>query len=89
MDGTSDFQQVRLGAAAAANAEDAALWRWFSELFEDQRIRWCRAEIGWRVTVDHRHVATELTFDAGIRAAKAKNRCVASAAQAQSKERSS
>lgn len=72
MENRSDFQQIRRGAAASANAEDASIWRWFSELLEERRIRWCLADMGWLVTVDHRHVATERSFDAAIRAAKSK-----------------
>ncbi|WP_342940560.1 hypothetical protein [Paraburkholderia phymatum] len=61
----------RVGAATA-NAEDAALWRWFSMLMQEARIRWCRGHAGYFVSVDHQHVATEADFDAAIRAAKKK-----------------
>ena len=54
---------IRQLAAASANAEDAALWRWFSALFEDRRIRWCQCHSGWLVSVDHRHVATADSFE--------------------------
>ncbi len=64
------MQQVRLHAAAAANAEDAALWRWFSALLEERRIRWRYAFDNWVVNVDRMRVATEPTFDDAIRAAK-------------------
>jgi hypothetical protein len=62
--------KVRYEAARRANADDASLWRWFCLLFEEGRIRWCRSSQGWLVSVDHRHVATDLDFDAAIRAAK-------------------
>ncbi|WP_250462488.1 hypothetical protein [Caballeronia sp. GAFFF2] len=60
----------RAMAAAGANAEDAELWRWFSLLMQDRRVRWCQADDRWFVSVDNRHVATELSFDAAIRRAK-------------------
>lgn len=67
----ADFSAVRRAAAAAsANQEDAAIWRWFSVLFEDRRIRWCLSGTQWLVSVDHKHVATAESFDAAIRAAK-------------------
>ena len=61
---------VRSEAAKLADKEDAMLWRWFSELYEDGRIRWCRSAQGWLVSVDHRHLATEADFDAAIRVAR-------------------
>jgi hypothetical protein len=62
--------RVRLDAANAANAEDADIWRWFSSLVEERRVRWCCADGSWLVSVDHRHVATEKSFDLAIRAAR-------------------
>ena len=64
------MQQTRLDAAAAANAQDAALWRWFSALLEERRIRWRYAFDSWVVSVDRARVASESTFDGAIRAAK-------------------
>jgi hypothetical protein len=61
---------TRRDAAVQANTEDAALWRWFSELIEDRRIRYCHANGVWLVTVDHRHVGTSSSFDGAIREAK-------------------
>jgi hypothetical protein len=61
---------VRSEAAKLADKEDATLWRWFSEMYEDGRIRWCRSAQGWLVSVDHRHLATEADFDAAIRIAR-------------------
>jgi hypothetical protein len=43
----SDQRQVmRIRASATANAQDAALWRWYSDLMEDQRVAihtWAKA----------------------------------------------
>ncbi|WP_413197211.1 hypothetical protein [Pararobbsia alpina] len=61
----------RLQGRAIANTEDATLWRWFSMLLQDSRIRWRLAHDTWLVSIDHRHVATEATFDDAMRAAKA------------------
>ncbi|WP_233808809.1 hypothetical protein [Paraburkholderia sp. HP33-1] len=65
-----NMKSQRRVASAAANAEDAALWRWFSELMEDRRIRWLHADDSWLVTVDHKHVATSRSFDDAIRTAQ-------------------
>lgn len=67
------LREARTLAAARANAEDAAIWRWFSALLEAGTIRWCRSDKGWIVSVNHRHVATEVSFDNAIRAAKARS----------------
>ncbi|HEX7685105.1 MAG TPA: hypothetical protein VF446_16475 [Trinickia sp.] len=53
-----------------ANAEDASIWRWFSALLEERRIRWRYTFDNWVVSVDRTCVATEATFDGAIRAAK-------------------
>jgi hypothetical protein len=63
-------QEIRRSAANAANAEDADIWRWFANLVEERRIRWCLANGSWLVSVDHRHVATDENFDEAIRGAK-------------------
>jgi len=53
-----------------ANAEDASLWRWFSCLLEERRIRW-RFHFGsWFVSVDRVQVAAERTFDRAVRQAR-------------------
>ncbi|WP_321804033.1 hypothetical protein [Burkholderia sp. BCC1993] len=65
-----DLQKVRAEAAHAANVEDAAIWRWFSPLLEEHRIRWCLAGENWIVSVDNRYVATHRSFDCAIRMAK-------------------
>jgi hypothetical protein len=64
------MQRVRVNAAAAVNAEDASVWRWFSELLEERRIRWRYMFDRWVVNVDRTRVATERTFYDAIRAAK-------------------
>ncbi|MDR5784665.1 hypothetical protein QCE63_35335 [Caballeronia sp. LZ065] len=66
---TLRMKHVRREARLRADQEDAVLWRWFSGLFEEGRLRWCRAAGGWLVSVDHRHVATHKDFDAAIRTA--------------------
>ncbi|MBJ9967110.1 hypothetical protein I7824_22395 [Burkholderia seminalis] len=64
------MQQIRIEAAAMANADDAAVWRWFSALLEERRIRWRFMFDNWIVSVDRTQVATESSFDRAIRAAK-------------------
>ena len=65
------MQRARLDAAARANEEDASVWRWFSSLLEERRIRWRYTFDSWVVSVDRVHVASEATFDGAMRAAKA------------------
>jgi hypothetical protein len=67
-------QQIRQSAAIAANAEDADIWRWFAGLVDERRIRWCLADGSWLVSVDHRHVATDKSFDQAIRVARRRSR---------------
>lgn len=62
---------LRVRAQFDANAADAAVWRWFSMLMRESRIRWCCAQGSWLVSVDNVHVATESDFDDAIRSAKA------------------
>jgi hypothetical protein len=66
----SDINAKRQSAASAANAEDAAVWRWISYLLDERRIRWCLSAKGWLISVDHKHVATDSDFDRAIRSAK-------------------
>jgi hypothetical protein len=61
---------IRNAAAKNADREDATLWRWFSDLYEDGRIRWCRSARGWLVSVDHKHLATDPDFDTAIRVSR-------------------
>ncbi|MGF7000996.1 hypothetical protein P3T25_009389 [Paraburkholderia sp. GAS32] len=67
MNAMTNFEMRRLTAAASANQEDAHLWRMFSQLYEERRIRWCNSADGWLVSIDHRRLATEATFDQAIR----------------------
>ncbi len=67
---TAPFAREREAGASSANADDAAVWRWFSMLMQERRIRWCEAHSVWLVSVDHRHVASRASFDDAIRAAK-------------------
>lgn len=69
-DGMNGFDHARRHAATDANAQDADLWRWFSLLVDERRIRWCQAGGQWLVSVDHRHVATEESFDRAVREAR-------------------
>lgn len=66
----NSMQRARVHAAAAVNAEDASIWRWFSGLLEERRIRWRYMFDNWVVNVDRTHVATERTFYDAIRVAK-------------------
>ncbi|MBC8642277.1 hypothetical protein IAG25_36360 [Caballeronia sp. EK] len=66
----NELDQARRRAATQANAQDGDLWRWFSLLMDERRIRWCQADGCWLVSVDHRHVATESSFDRAIREAR-------------------
>ena len=65
------MRRTRVEAAATANAEDASIWRWLGALLEERRIRWRYTFNTWVVNVDCAHVATAVTFDDAIRAAKA------------------
>jgi len=77
------FEMRRLAAAASANQEDACLWRTFSQLYEERRIRWCNSAQGWLVSIDHRHLASEPSFDEAIRRAISRLQGTASKAQPQ------
>lgn len=72
------MQHERHRAADAANADDASVWRWFSDLLEDRRIKWRYCFETWIVTVDRKQVAAEQSFDSAIRVAKvtAEQQCV-------------
>ena len=65
-----NVESARILAAQVANEDDATLWRWFALLYEEGRIRWCKAALGWYVSVDHRHLSTEQDFDTAIRMAR-------------------
>jgi hypothetical protein len=64
------MQRERNNAAAAANADDASVWRRLSALLEDRRIKWRYSFNTWVVTVDRRQLATARSFDSAIRLAK-------------------
>jgi hypothetical protein len=64
------MQRERNLAAAAANADDASVWRWLSALLEERRIKWRYSFNTWVVTVDRRQTATACSFDSAIRLAK-------------------
>jgi hypothetical protein len=64
------MQRERNEAAAAANAEDASVWRWLSALLEERRIKWRYGFDMWIVTVDRRQMARAPSFDSAIRLAK-------------------
>ena len=65
------MERIRLEGAISANADDASIWRWFSYLLEERRIRWRFQFNNWQVSVDRVRVAREATFDHAIRVAKA------------------
>jgi hypothetical protein len=67
---TAPFVEARLGAATQANAQDAAVWRWFAALLDERRIRWRFAFNEWVVHVDRKRVATAASFYDAIRLAK-------------------
>jgi hypothetical protein len=64
------MQCEREKAAAVANADDASIWRWFSGLLEERRIKWRCSFNTWIITVDRKQLAVECTFDDAIRLAK-------------------
>ena len=68
---TSCFDvETRIEAANRANQEDGELWRWFCLAYEEGRIRWCQSSQGWSVSMDHKHLSTEMDFDAAVRVAR-------------------
>ncbi|MGF6956031.1 hypothetical protein QFZ97_001896 [Paraburkholderia youngii] len=48
------YDDIRLQAGQHANREDTSLWRWFSALYQDGRIRWCKSPNGWLVSIGYR-----------------------------------
>ncbi|SAL04397.1 hypothetical protein AWB78_06942 [Caballeronia calidae] len=67
---TLSYEAERRLAASTANEDDASLWRWFCMFYDEGRVRWCKSAQGWLVSVDHKHLATEVDFDAAIRVAR-------------------
>ena len=63
-------------AANKANSADADVWRRFSGVVDEGRLRWCDAHGFWLLTVDYRHRVTNAPFDVSIR--EAKNDCESS-----------
>jgi hypothetical protein len=64
------MQRERQEGAEAANAQDASVWRWFSELLEDRRIKWRYSFGKWVITVDRMQLSMGGSFDSAIRLAK-------------------
>ncbi|WP_434668222.1 hypothetical protein P5W99_36970 [Paraburkholderia sp. A3BS-1L] len=67
---TDMMQRERNKAAVAANADDASIWRWLSDLLEERRIKWRYSFDTWIVIVDRKQLAAERSFDRAIRVAK-------------------
>ncbi|WP_206362279.1 hypothetical protein [Paraburkholderia caledonica] len=51
----------------AAAEEDGRIWRWFSELYGNGRLRWCKSTEGWLIAVDGYPLAIEQDFGVAIR----------------------
>lgn len=64
------MQRERQKAAVAANADDASVWRWLSDLLEERRIKWRYSFDTWIVVIDRKQLAAERSFDCAIRVAK-------------------
>lgn len=64
------FEHAREKAALLANSDDAALWRWFSEMLEERRITFRFESNRWLVRIDRQHIASAPDVDSAIRAAK-------------------
>jgi len=63
------IEVIRLRAASRANIQDAALWRWFSDMMEDNRIACIRKADVWSVWVDGQLLATDRSYDMAVRTA--------------------
>lgn len=59
----------RVRAGATANIQDAALWRWYADLMEDNRVACVRKEGTWSVWVDGRLLASDRSYDLTLRTA--------------------
>jgi hypothetical protein len=64
-----DLNIVRLRAASAANAVDAGVWRWYSDLMEDDRLKCIKMTQGWVVEIDGVCTVHDRSFDCAIRRA--------------------
>ena len=60
---------ARLNAAVNANIDDARVWRWYSDLMEDDRVRCERTRRGWQITIDDCHTVEDESFDCAVRLA--------------------
>ena len=48
----SHMELIRLRAAALANAQDATMWRWYTDLMEGRRAACQRKGNGWAIAVE-------------------------------------
>ncbi len=69
MNNVEQLEMVRLRAAVNANVEDAAVWRWFADLMEDNRVACQRRNASWSITVDGQPLSSNTSFDSAIRTA--------------------
>jgi len=60
---------IRLRAASNANIQDAALWRWFSDMMEDNRVAFTRNADVWSVWVDGQLLTADRSYDLAMRTA--------------------
>jgi len=65
----ANLQLIRMRAAATANGQDAALWRWFSDQMEDRRLSCERFCEHWSVRLGGRELACDRSFDMAVRSA--------------------
>jgi len=70
------IEVIRLRAAASANNQDAALWRWYSDMMEDNRVACARKNGVWSIWVDERLVASERSYDLSVRTAFMRHRAL-------------
>ncbi|WP_137924920.1 hypothetical protein [Cupriavidus sp. 2SB] len=64
-----NIEVIRLRAAASANMQDAAMWRWYSDMMEDNRISCLRKDGLWSAWVDGRLLSTNRSYDVALRTA--------------------
>jgi len=57
------MQCERKKAASGANAEDASIWRWFSGLREERRIKWRCSFNSWIILVERKQLAAGSSSD--------------------------
>ncbi|CAB3804682.1 hypothetical protein [Paraburkholderia fynbosensis] len=73
-----DFE--RLKACVRANSDDAAVWRWYSDMMEDRRIECLCVNGNWAVKLDGREIAADRSFDRAARLSYATSRALISIA---------